>query len=198
MKLQFLYAALLGSMFFYCSCKKNDNSSPSNNTGQNVQVKGAGDYKITTFYLDGENSSYYGPYLHQFQAYDRVIISNSYFINQPTKEYMNLMNASDGTYGLRYLGNCELIDPNKFYNVNGEVAFYAINDSLLGKPVFEIYELATNKVYQRFTASKDSCSIYIDRGWWSSGTTHDTAGFRRVYNAIIDTALNGRIFRGTE
>lgn len=181
------------------SCSKDDSKGNPDNPANDYpqKVKEAGEYRTTNFHLDGLGVLGPDALLHEFYAEERQNITSSQIIlTEPRKQYMFLRSYSKGLYGLRYLGNCELLDPKRFYRVSGELAWYALNDSLLGKPVFEIYELATNKVYQRFIASADSCAVSIYRGAWTSGYALDTVRYRNAYNALVDTGIAKEIYEG--
>lgn len=179
-----------------CACSKDDKKdNPANDYPP--KVKEQGEYRATNFHLDGWGMFTPDFYLHEFYAEERRDInSTSTYLTEPRRTYLFLRDYTEGLYGLRYVGNCKLIDPKKVYKVAGEIAMYALNDSLLGKPVFEIYELATNKTYQRYIASSDSCSVWIFRGWWTSDTPMDTTGYRKIYNALVDTGLTKKIYEG--
>jgi hypothetical protein len=177
------------------SCGKSDKNDDT--PEYPPRVKEAGEYRATNFLLDAESILSPNVYLHEFTAGERRdVTSFSTYLTEPRRTYLSLRDYSEGLYGLRYIGNCKLLDPNKIYKVAGEMALYALNDSLLGKPVFEIYEIATNKTYQRFIASADSCAVLIYRGPWTSDIPMDTAGFRNAYNTLVETGLSGKIFEG--
>lgn len=195
MKEKILYLAILILSAASCSKDKNESDNPNNSNDPVTTIEMSGEFTVTKFYMGGLSLFSADRYLDEFNASERKnITSQKYFLNEPVKQYALLRANMSGTYGLRYVGNCKLIDPIKFYYASGEIAMYALNDSLLGKPVFEIYELATNKVYQRYIASKDSCAVEIYRGALATGDI-DTPAYRNVYNAITDTGFTTQKYR---
>jgi hypothetical protein len=92
-------------------------------------------------------------------------------------------------YKVRFLDSRALMHPTKVYYAGAGsgniVVRFAINDSLKGKPVMEVYDEDARRVYRRFIADKDSCAIEVFAGWLGNASPLDTAAVRSRYEHLL-------------
>jgi len=78
---------------------------------------------------------------------------------------------SSGTHRLRYVGSVPFFHVDSVRSRGGQLIEFPMSRELRGKPIFEIYDIATGQLYKRYIANKDSVRIIANFSSWDNYTT---------------------------
>jgi hypothetical protein len=83
--------------------------------------------------------------------------------------YIATTSDRDQKYYIKYVGadDVPLLHPDSLIRNNGEAMDFPINSLLKGRPLFEVYTLADNKLVRRINAA-DSCKIMASFSVWAN------------------------------
>ncbi|MDO6430924.1 hypothetical protein Q4E93_10020 [Flavitalea sp. BT771] len=160
-----LYAAL--ALLAACS-KKNDNngSTPPESTVDTVNYMSIASFKINAGYDTTDN---YMADLDLRRRYGHIVIRNGFEKETLLYHYVATTSPASKLYTLKYVGKgVDLIKASDLVTRFGTIDVFYINKALLGKAIFEAYDLATGKLVKTYVASPDSVAVEFGYSIWDN------------------------------
>lgn len=151
-----LLAAIISALI---SCSKGKDDSPDNPTNPDIERK-----------VDNIDLSPY-KFARGYDTTDNYIAHYLFKYNYNTQgSFVATSNPVDQKYTIKYVGEAPLISPDSLIYNNGELMVFPINPVLKGKTVFEVYNVADNKLFRKITASSDSCKVIASFSVWANNS----------------------------
>lgn len=101
--------------------------------------------------------------------------------NKTFARFIATTNDREKKYYIRYVPAVELFRKDTIIQRTGEHIIFLINSSLVGKPIFEAYEIGTNKLHKRIIANNKTqiyCSFSVwDNNWVTNEQLRDAFNY---------------------
>jgi len=151
-------AFTLALMLLACT-KKNDGTN--NTQPPKDQTNDTIGYISTQVHNFGKGWDTTGNYITAFTMFRKMLRKSAVAYGGDTvlAGYTSL--GGGARYRIRYVGGQELIDPNQVVMRTGAIDAFRVRKELLGKPLFEVYDLKTGNLVKRFICSPDSAGADI-------------------------------------
>ncbi len=105
----------------------------------------------------------YSPHITYYN-YGEVTMTNA-------SGYIATKSDAEAKYTIKYVGGADFTDyqsskDNPFHT--GTYEYLYLNKALLGKPLFEVYDIKTNKVIKKLIYDKDSAVVEFSYSVWDN------------------------------
>ncbi len=151
--------------------KKNDGGNTQPPKDQTVDTIGYISTQVHNFAQGWDTT---GNYITTFSFFRSMVRNGTVAYRGDTNVAGYTSLGGDYRYRIRYVGGQDLIDPNQVLARYGAIDVFRVRKELLGKPLFEVYDLKTGNLVKRFICSADSAGVDMGYSVWDNLTVTPT------------------------